>query len=138
MSHQAQAIALTCIDFRFRKALQNFFENELNLYAVDHMAQGGGAKMVVEEGPIRDWVFANFDIAFNKHAVNRVILINHQDCGAYGGSDAFGGLEDEIAKQEIQLRHGVSVVHSKYPDKQVEAYLALLGDNDTITFKKVI
>jgi hypothetical protein len=138
MSHQAQAIALTCIDFRFRKALQNFFENELNLYAIDHMAQGGGAKMVVEEGPIREWVFANFDIAFNKHAVNRVILINHQDCGAYGGSDAFNGLEDEIAKQEIQLRHGVSVVQSKYPDKQVEAYLALLGEGDSIEFKKVI
>ena len=138
MSHQAQAIAVTCIDFRFRKALQDFFENELNLYAVDHMAQGGGAKKIVEEGPVREWTFENFDIAFGKHAVNRVILINHQDCGAYGGSSAFNGLEDEIAKQEIQLRHAVSVVQSKYPDKQVEAYLALLDDNDKVSFKKVI
>jgi hypothetical protein len=138
MSNQAQAIALTCIDFRFRKALQDFFENELNLYAIDHMAHGGGVKTLIPEGPIRDWVFENFDIAFNKHAVNRVILINHQDCGAYGGSDAFNDLEDEIAKQEIQLRHGVSVVQSKYPDKQVEAYLALIDDGNQVTFKKVI
>ncbi len=138
MSHKAQAIALTCIDFRFRKPLQDFFENELNLYAVDHMAQGGGAKMVVEEGPIREWVFDNFDIAFSKHDVNRVILINHQDCGAYGGSSSFNGLDDELGKQEMWLRHAVSVVHSKYPDKLVEAYLALLGDGDLVTFKKVI
>lgn len=138
MSHTAQAIALTCIDFRFRKALHEFLENELNVYAVDHMAQGGGAKMLIEEGPIREWIFTNFDIAFTKHAVNRVILINHQDCGAYGGSAAFSGLEDELAKQEMWLRHGVSVVQSKYPDKQVEAYLALLGDQDQVTFKKVI
>ena len=137
MSHQAQAIALTCIDFRFRTAIQKFFEDELNLHSIDHMAMGGGTKKVVEEGPIREWVFANFDIAFNKHNVNRVILINHQDCGAYGGSAAFAGLEDEIAKQEIQLRHGVSVVRSKYPDKEIEAYLALI-DNDNISFKKVI
>jgi len=80
----------------------------------------------------------NFDIAFNKHNVERVILINHQDCGAYGGSEAFNGLEDEVAKQEIQLRHAVSVVHSKYPDKQVDAYLAMLGDQDQVSFKKVI
>ena len=138
MSHTAQAIALTCIDFRFRKALHDFFENELNIYAVDHKADGGGCKMIVEEGPVREWIFKNFDIAFDKHGVNRVILVNHQDCGAYGGSEAFNGLEDEIAKQEIQLRHGVSVVQSRYPDKQVEAYLALLGDENKVTFKKVI
>lgn len=138
MSHQAQAIALTCIDFRFRKAIQDFFENELNIYSVDHMAQGGGAKMLLEEGPIRQWIFDNFDIAFNKHNVNRVILINHQDCGAYGGSESFAGPEDEVAKQEIQLRHGVSVVQSKYPNKQVEAYLALMDKDNQISFKKVI
>ncbi len=138
MSNQAQAIALTCIDFRFRKALQEFFENELNLYAVDHKADGGGVKMLLNEGPVRDWIFANFEIAFNKHNVNRIILINHQDCGAYGGSEAFEGLEDEMNKQEIQLRHGVSVVQSKYPDKQVEAYLALFDINGKVTFKKVV
>jgi hypothetical protein len=138
MSHKAQAIALTCIDFRFRKALNDFFENELNIYDVDHMAQAGGAKMLVEEGPIRQWIFENFDIAFDKHDVNKVILINHQDCGAYGGSAAFAGLEDELGTQEMWLRHAVSVVHAKYPDKQVEAYLALLGDNDSVNFKIVI
>lgn len=138
MSHQAQAIALTCIDFRFRKALQEFFENELNLYAVDHLAQGGGVKMLVEEGPIRQWIFDNFDIAFDKHSVERVILINHQDCGAYGGSTNFENLDKELEAQEIQLRHGVSVTRSKYPDKQIEAYLALLGEGNVVSFKKVI
>ncbi|HEX5429748.1 MAG TPA: carbonic anhydrase [Patescibacteria group bacterium] len=135
---QAQAVALSCIDFRFRKPIAEFFENELNIYAVDHMAQGGGVKMILEDGPIRQWTFENFDIAFNKHDVKRVILINHQDCGAYGGSGSFNGLEDEVEKQEIQLRHGVSVVQSKYPDKQVEAYLALLADDGKVTFKKVV
>jgi hypothetical protein len=138
MSHTAQAVALTCIDFRFREALHKFFEDELNLYAVDHKTDGGGVKMIVEEGPIREWIFKNFEISFDLHNVNRVILINHQDCGAYGGSASFPNLEEEIKAQEIQLRHGVSAVHAKYPDKQVEAYLALIDSDNNVSFKKVI
>ncbi|HYE22224.1 MAG TPA: carbonic anhydrase [Verrucomicrobiae bacterium] len=138
MSHTAQAIALTCIDFRFRKALHEFFENELNLYAIDHKADGGGVKTIVEEGPIREWIFKNFDIAFTLHGVNRVILINHMDCGAYGGAKAFSSKEEEKRHHEVQLRHAVSTVRSKYPDKQVEAYLADIDEDQKVTFSKVI
>jgi hypothetical protein len=138
MSHTAQAVALTCIDFRFRKALHDFFENELNLYAVDHKANGGGVKMIVEEGPVREWIFKNFEIAFNLHKVDRVILINHQDCGAYGGKEAFASEEEEIRHHEVQLRHAVSAIHAKFPDKQVEAYLAMIDADSRVSFKKVI
>ena len=138
MSHKkAQAIIQTCIDFRFRKALNDFIENELNLYDVDLKTDGGGVKKIVEEGPIRDWIFANYQIAFDLHGVERVILINHQDCGAYGGSQAFQGEEDEIAKHEIQLRHATSVIRAKFPTKQIEAYLALINSDGEVSFKKV-
>jgi hypothetical protein len=137
MSHKAQALVQTCIDFRFRKGLNKFLEEELNLHSVDIKSDGGGVKKIVEGGLIREWIFANFQIAFDLHAVDRVILINHQDCGAYGGSKSFLGLEDEMAKQEIQLRHGVSVVRAKFPDKNIEAYLAILSPENEVSFKKV-
>jgi hypothetical protein len=138
MSHKAQAIVQTCIDFRFRTALNDFIENELNLHSVDLKTDGGGVKKIVEEGPIREWIFANYQIAFDLHGVEHVILINHQDCGAYGGSKAFENLDKEIQAQEIQLRHGVSVVRSKFPDKQIEAYLALIDPEGKVSFKKVV
>lgn len=138
MSHKAQALVQTCIDFRFRKALNDFIENDLNLHSVDIKTDGGGIKKIVEEGPIREWLFANYQIAFDLHGVERVILINHQDCGAYGGSKAFKGLDDEMSSQETQLRHGVSVIRAKFPDKQIEAYLALLSPENEVSFKKVV
>ena len=138
MSHKADAIALTCIDYRFRKQLHKFFEHELGIHAVDHMAMGGGVKKIVEDGPIRQWVFDNFDIAFTKHAVNRVILVNHQDCGAYGGSKTLGELPDELAFQADQLTKAEEIIRAKYPDKQVDGYLALLGVNNEVSFKKII
>lgn len=138
MSHKAQAIVQTCIDFRLRKPLQDFIENELNLYSVDLKTDDGGIKEIYEGGPIREWIFKNMEIAFNLHEVNRVILINHTDCGAYGGKGAFENEEKEPEQHEIQLRHAVSDVRAKFPTKDVEAYLALIADNDTVTFKKVV
>lgn len=137
MPHTAQAVALTCIDFRFRKALHEFFENELNLHAVDHKADAGGVQQLVEKGPVQDWILKNFQIAFTLHNVNKVILINHQDCGAFGGSAAFKSEEEEINFHETLLRHAASIVKSMFTDKEVEAYLALL-QNDKVTFKKVV
>jgi hypothetical protein len=138
MPHKAQAIVHTCIDFRFRKALNDFIENELNLHSVDLKTDGGGVKKIFEEGPIREWIFQNFQIAFDLHGVERVVLINHQDCGAYGGTKAFQSLEEELRNHEIQLRHSVSVVRAKFPSKQVDAYLALISADGEVSFKQVI
>ncbi len=135
MSHQAQAIVLSCIDFRFRKALQNFLENELSLQDYDLKTDGGGVKGLVEEGPVRDWILKNFEIAFNLHGANRIILINHQDCGAYGGSATFGKSEEELRFHQEQLLQAASLLRSLYPDKQIEAYFALL--TEPISIKKI-
>ena len=135
--HSLQAIVVTCIDDRIRKPMENFLENELNLYAVGIKTDLGGVKKLFEEGPIREWIFENLAEVFKVNNVNRVILINHQDCTAYGGSEAFKTPEEEINAHEIQLRHAVSGIHAKFPDKQVEAYLALLNYGK-VTFKKVI
>ncbi|MGE5392532.1 MAG: carbonic anhydrase [Candidatus Saccharibacteria bacterium] len=135
MSHKADAVALSCMDFRFREAVQNFIQNELNIHAFDLKTDGGGVKKLVEEGPVRDWILSNFEIAFSLHGVDKVILINHQDCGAYGGSKAFGQSEEEFRFHEEQLKQASSLVSARYPDKKVEAYLALL--TEPITFKKI-
>jgi carbonic anhydrase len=138
MSHKAQAVALTCIDFRFRKALHDFFEKELGIHMVDHKADGGGVKKIVEEGPVREWIFDNFNIAFNLHGVDKIVLINHQDCGAYGGSKAFKDITEELAHHEEQLKKAEDIVRTKYPDKEVDGYIALLDDTGKVSFKKVV
>lgn len=123
------------MDFRFRAAIQDFVRNELKADLFDYKADGGGVKKIVEEGPVRDWIMSNFEIAFSLHGVDKVILINHTDCGAYGGSKAFGQSEEEFRFHEEQLKQAFSLISSRYPDKKVECYLAVLGD--PITFKRI-
>jgi hypothetical protein len=136
MSHKAQAIVLTCIDFRFRKAVQKFLEEDLNLTDFDLKGDAGGAKELLTDGPVKDWIMRNFQIAFDLHEVNRVILINHTDCGAYGGSKLHGSVEEEKKFHEEQLKQAVAVVRAVYPNKEFEAYLAILGE--PIVLQKIV
>lgn len=136
MSHKADAVVLSCIDYRFRKSLVKFLEHDLNLKDYDHKSDGGGVQQIVEEGMVQDWILKNFEIAFDLHNVDRVILVNHEDCGAYGGSKAHPSREKEISFHEGELKKAVGILGKKYPHKQIEGYLAMLGNE--ISFKKIV
>lgn len=136
MSHKAQAIALSCIDFRFRKAVQNFLDKELGLRDVDFKGDAGGVKQIVEKTPAGDWICKNFEISFDLHEADKIILINHEDCGAYGGSKNFSAETEEAEFHSEQLRQAVAILKEKYPNKQIEAYFARL--TDPVKFEKVV
>lgn len=137
MSHNADAIVLACIDFRFQPAIKKFLDEELKLSSYDLKTDGGAVLQLLSEGEVKNWILKNFEISFELHNVNRIILINHTDCGAYGGSKKFG--EDFNGEKEFhksELTKAVSLLKDKYPDKLIEAYLAIFGEE--ITFEKIV
>jgi hypothetical protein len=134
--HNIQAIVVSCIDDRLRLRLNNFIENELNLYAVALKLDNGGCRKIYEDGPVRDWIFDNINFVSANHGTERVILINHTDCHHYR-DQSFPSVDEEIKIHEIHLRHSVSAVRARFPSKQIDAYLALMNPDD-ITFKKVV
>jgi hypothetical protein len=124
---QAQAFVQACDDFEIQKALQEFFEGTLNLYAVDLKTDLGGIKEIFEGTEKREWIFENIQSSIEKHGIQRVILVNHTGCTAYPD---FPTQEEEIHTHEIQLRHAVSGVKARFPQLNVEAYLMILGKLD--------
>jgi len=63
------------------------------------------------------------------HHVRKIVIINHQDCGAYGGSAKFNGnAEAEQKFHEEELRKAKSIILEKYPDKEVVLVYAKLAD----------
>src|SRR5258708_18195966 len=137
---QAQAFVQACDDFRIQKILQDFFENTLNLYNVELETDLGGVKEIFDGTAKRDWIFENIQASIDQHQITQIILINHTDCTAYGGWDAFPNPDEEIHLHEIQLRHAVSGVKAKFPRLTVSAYLIILGrlSDEPTTIKKVI
>lgn len=127
--HKCEAVVLSCIDFRFWKETVEFVENELGIKTFDFPSLPGSAKAINESND-EAFVFGCISVPVELHHAEKIVIINHQDCGAYGGSAKWNG--DEKAEQEFhekELKKAKDKILTKYPDKEIILIYAKLVDN---------
>lgn len=128
-THHCQAVVLSCIDFRFWKETKQFIEQQLGISSYDFPKLPGAAKAINEaqEGSI---ALQCISVPVDLHHVEKIVIINHSDCGAYGGAKVFEGDADkEQAFHQVELKKAKDVLKAKYPEKQVITAYAKLVDN---------
>lgn len=111
--HSCNAVIVTCIDFRFQGFINRWIENNLEADNFDRVALAGG---------VFNWPVVSSQIELSKrlHNVKRIVLVNHEDCGAYGE-------EGTIERHKSDLEKVKNELLEKYPEIQVECYLAKLS-----------
>lgn len=125
MSHHCSAILIHCIDFRLQPQIKHWLGEQTLLGDCDVVAVAGASKDIDEGG---EFVLKQVDIAYRLHGVRRVILMNHTDCGAYGGRME----HDAQAHGEIMTRAKEKIL-AAYPDVQVDLMLADIADDGTVS-----
>ena len=68
------------------------------------------------------------EISKTLHGIKDVHLINHTDCGAYGGRSAFAGEEAERRKHRDDLAAAADVIRGAFPDLSVVKWIAHLEE----------
>lgn len=108
-----EAIVVTCIDFRFQRLFERWLHENFDSRYYDRVAYAGG---------VLNWdiVFPMIEFAQKAHRVKRVILVNHEDCRAYGDA---GTPERHVH----DLREARKRVLQAFPDVTVELYYARLA-----------
>lgn len=71
------ALVVSCIDFRLQAQLDAWLSSVLGYGRYDRVALAGGVKD-------RGTVLAQVALAARLHGIRLVLLLNHEDCGAYG------------------------------------------------------
>ena len=127
--HSCEAAVLTCIDFRFWRETVKFVEDGLGIKSFDFPSLPGASK-AINEAQDGDITMQCVSVPHDLHHVKKAVIINHQDCGAYGGSKVFNG--DEAAEQkfhEAELKKAEEKILEKYSDLEVILVYAKLVDN---------
>lgn len=127
--HNCEAVVLTCIDFRYWRETVEFLEKELGLKVFDFPSLPGAAK-AINESQGEDIAYQCISIPCSKHHVKIIVIINHQDCGAYDGSSKFNG--DTHAEQEfheLELKKARDKELTDFPGKEVIVVYARLDVN---------
>ncbi len=111
---RCDALVVTCIDFRLQAALDFWFAGTLGHGAYDRAALAGGVKD-------QETVLQQVDIAARLHGIRLVLLLNHEDCGAYG-------LEGNLSRHRADLRAVRQRILAAHPDLAVAlGYVQLDG-----------
>lgn len=117
--HNCEAVIITCIDFRFQEYINKWIAENFSPKTFDRVAIAGGVFDL-------DYVLKQVEISHRLHHICKVVLINHEDCGAYG--------EAGTAKKHAEdLKNAASKIKGQYPDLEIEAYYVHLDG----TFEKI-
>lgn len=131
--HHCEAVVLCCIDFRFWRETLEFVEKELGIKNYDFPKIPGAAKYINEKN---DLAMQCISVPCGLHHAEKIVIVNHQDCGAYGGSAKFNNdSEAEQKFHEAELRKAKNIIAEKYPDKEIILiYAKLVDEKDGIEF----
>ena len=119
---KCENLVLMCIDFRFQVQA-----GELLRYAgyrdYDLVCLPGASK-AISDASSRQTVFHAIEVALEAQKVKRLIIVDHADCRAYGGSEAFSSPEEEEAFHAEALGEAEKIVRSRHGSLEViRAYM---------------
>jgi len=94
--HTCDALVATCIDFRFQGTINTWISQNLSKEDFDRVAIAGGIYDL-------DAVLEQIALSVKLHDIKNVVLMNHENCGAYGpeGTDERHRTDLLAAKQAI-------------------------------------
>lgn len=131
-SGTAEALALTCIDYRLVDASVKFYDETLHLEdEYDHVGLAGASLAAVSpKFPSANAAFWDqLQIAKELHHVKKVIALDHRDCGAYKvafGKHYAGEGKAEMEQHKRVMLHLQAALKRRHPDLGSEFYLMAL------------
>jgi len=121
--HHWDVLAVSCIDGRFVKRTIDWVSAKTSLRlrsgssngVFDFRTEVGSSKAIIDSAEDRERLFALIDTSLRLHSIEEVWLIDHIDCGAYGGSKEHSDAEVEKEFHLEKLGEAAKIVNEKYP-----------------------
>jgi carbonic anhydrase len=109
------------MDFRLGPTFKSWLEERGYLGDVDEVSVAGACKEFVADpnSCIANYLFGQIQISSSLHGISRVILTQHEDCGAYGGQASFASAEAEKLKLVADMRKLKAVIKERLPQLEV-------------------
>ena len=131
MKKKYHAMVLSCMDPRFQPIVYNYLKKrKLNgKYSAFTLA---GSAIGVTASKFKKWhksFWDNIDISIKLHKINKLIVINHQDCGAAKMTNNRKFFNDIIEK-EIHKKSFILIKNKfkkKYPSLSIETIMISLN-----------
>jgi carbonic anhydrase len=136
MSHTCSSALIRCMDFRLTKAFNNWMEKNNIMNDCDIISVAGVVKNIAEDkdSEASKYILEQISLSKKLHDIKTLYIIHHTDCGAYGGHDAFEGLEDETRQHHADMNTTKNIIEENISDLEVKIVLADMETDEKINF----
>jgi hypothetical protein len=129
---QTEVLLLSCMDFRLVDDTARYMKTRGLTDKYDHIILAGAALgALTEKFPAWNQTFwDHVSVAIDLHRIQKVMVLDHRDCGAYKvilGEDFAKDPAKETAIHTTQLRQLRKMIQGKYPTLAVELLLMALN-----------
>ena len=120
-----------CLDWRLHPQIEEFFSKSED--GCDACVTAGSVMGLIDMST-RDFFLGQVALSAKLHNCQSVVLTMHMDCGAYGGSAAFGDTFQESEHHVKILAEAQLIVARKFPGMNIDKFLVSLkkSGNDWI------
>lgn len=126
-----KALVLSCIDFRILESERYFLslQNLGNQYDWTALA---GASLALSGFPHKadaDAFWDQLELSYQLHQIQKVIILDHQDCGAYANKIDPALSQDPEREQQVHtdyLSRAYWAIRKRYPELNIELYFVTL------------
>lgn len=107
---------------------------------IDIVSIAGAAKNLVSPKlpSDREFVLRQIEISKGLHGISQVILMNHTDCGAYGGRKAFRSDNAEKTQLINDMKQAAELIRAAYPNLEIRTVLAKISASGEVAFEDII
>lgn len=123
--YQSDAAVVCCFDNRFDLGFRKFLKR-IGIVNADPIKIAGGAKCLASPDVETDRAFVldQIRLSIRLHATERVILMLHSDCGAYGGLNGGfqGDTRAEAEHHQAELRRAAATLRQAIPGLEIQGY----------------
>lgn len=138
MSHASLSnLVIHCADGRLMRAIYEWLNKQDVVGHCDELSLAGGCKDLVspQKETDRDYVLRQIGTLRRLHGTQRIFLINHTGCGAYGGESA--NKAQEIEKHAGDLHEAASLIQKQWPDMELRKVLIIMEGDEVKDFQEV-
>jgi carbonic anhydrase len=117
-TNTCKALVIHCIDYRFVDKQKSFLEESGYLKGYDLLTIPGASKNLDQ---IENWI----ELAVNLHQPQEILVIDHEDCGAYGQ-------DNSLKTHKKYLDQARTTLCGKYPSLKVGTFISKFSGMERI------
>lgn len=136
--HTCTTLLIRCIDFRLTKPIHTWLESQGLSDQCDVVSWAGSAQNLSNGLDQAQDILGQIKLAKKLHQIERVIIMNHGDCGAYGGRSAFDTEDHELSQHRADLNEARKKILAEIPEIQVRLTFAHIHpDTGMVTIEEI-